>query len=131
MRQIHETCDSTIIWNVINRCDECERNESSNNENRKSQEIVNGVEVERRRNKMREVRTRRRKRCSEIKVKRGVKNENKGATRLFSLHCNSFGPGSNDKIDQVIKESKGRDIDGIMINSLDAIWETVNKKNRK
>ena len=43
------------------------------------------------------------------------------------MNYNVFGVGSNDKIDQVIRKSKGRNFDSVMISSLDTRWETVKK----
>ena len=40
---------------------------------------------------------------------------------------NRFGPGSSDKMDQIIREGKRRHVDGIMISSSDAKWRTVNR----
>ena len=66
---------------------------------------------------MSEVRISRMQRFGAIMVKGGVtKIKDKGMTRLFSENCNGFGPGSNDKIDQVIRESKSRSVDSIMIS---------------
>ena len=68
---------------------------------------MNEVEVKRRVNEVREVRTRRRQKWSETKDKKGIsKNKDKCRTRFFSVSCDDLGPGSNDKIDQVIKERK-------------------------
>ena len=47
------------------------------------------------------------------------KTKNKGLTRLFSANSNGFGPGSKDKIDQLVRESKGRDVDEVIISSSD------------
>ena len=130
MRQRGESCDSKISWNATSGCDECERNETSNDKNRERQKIVNEREVERRVNEMREVITRRRQRCNEIKFKGGVnKNKDKGVTRLFSVNCDGFGPESSDNIDQVIKESEDRDIYGIMISSSDTRYGTLIPKS--
>ena len=64
----------------------------------------------------------------EKKVKVGVtKMKDKGTTGLFSVYCNGFGPGSSEKIDQVIKEIKRRHVDETMISSSDTRWRTVDK----
>ena len=49
-----------------------------------------------------------------------MKIKDKFMTRLFSVNCNWFGPGSNDEIDQVVRESKSRNVYGIMVISSDA-----------
>ena len=65
----------------------------------------------------------RRKRCDAIKVKvRANKNEEKVVVRFFPVNCNGFGPRSNSKIEQVIKERKRRDVDEILISSSCARW---------
>ena len=46
---------------------------------------------------------------------------------MFSVNCDGFGTGSNDKIDQAIKERKIRDTGGVMISSSYTIWVTFNK----
>ena len=128
IRQKCDMCDRIMMWNVVNRCEECRIRESSDDVNEENEEIGNEVNIVRRENRSVEVRSRRRQRCGEIKVKGGVTEiKNKGITRLFSVNCNGFGPGSNDKIDQVIRESKRRNIDGAMISSSDTRWGTVNK----
>ena len=51
------------------------------------------------------MRTSRRKKYSEIKVKGGVnKKKDEGITRSISANYNGFGPGSKDKIDQLVRE---------------------------
>ena len=50
---------------------------------------------------------------------------------MFAENCNSFGPRSNNKIDQVIKEGKRRGIDGIMTSLSDTRCRTIKKFNRK
>ena len=45
---------------------------------------------------------------------------------LFSVKFNGFGPGSKDKINQLIIESKGRHNDGVMISLSDTRWGMVN-----
>ena len=79
----------------MSRCEEYRIRESSNNENEDNEEIVS------------EVRSSRRQRCGEIKVKVWVtKTKNKGIMIFFAENCNGFGLGSNDKIDQVIRGIK-------------------------
>ena len=48
-------------------------------------------------------------------------------TRLFPVNCNGFGPRSNDKIDQIIQDSRDRNIDVVLIGSSDTRWGTLNK----
>ena len=48
-------------------------------------------------------------------------------TRLFSVNFNGFGPGSKNKMDQLIRENKRRDDNGVIISSSDTRWDTVNK----
>ena len=61
-------------------------------------------------------------------MKGGVnKNKDEGETRLISVNYDSFGPTSNYKIDQVIKEIDNRSFDEIMISSLSSRWGTVIK----
>ena len=43
------------------------------------------------------------------------------------MNCNGFGLRSDGKRDHLVRESKVRDIDGVMIILLGAIWNTVNK----
>ena len=126
IRQKCDICDRIIMWNVVNRCEECRIRESSDDVNEENEEIGNIVNIVRRENRSVEVRSRRRQRCGEIKVEGGVTEiKNKGITRLFSVNCNGFGPGSTDKIDQVIRESKSRNVDGAMISSSDTRWRKV------
>ena len=89
---------------------------------------MNKGEVKRRVNEPREVRTKRRQRFNETKIKGRVnKNKSKSVTKFFSLNWNVFGPRSKNKKYQVIKESKRREIDGIMISLSNARWGNVNK----
>ena len=54
---------------------------------------------------------------SEIKVKGSAnKTKDKEVTSFFLDICNGFGPRSKDKIDQLVRESKIRDVDGVMIS---------------
>ena len=109
-REMRQRCDVSYIivtWNVVNRCKECGIRESSNNAHRENGELVNEVEGAIEENKVSEVIINRKQRCREIKIKgRVTKTKNKEIMRLFSENCNGFGLGSNDKIDQVIRESK-------------------------
>ena len=106
-----ETCNRRIMWSAANRCSECVSVEQSNNENDNdvARRNVNANES----NDVEVVsRVRNRKRCDEIKVKGSVKKKKEQSiTRLFSVNCNGLGPRSNDKIDQVIRESRERSID--------------------
>ena len=93
---------------------------------------MNEVEDTSRKNIESEVRSSRRQRCGEIKVKGIVtKNKNEGITTFFLVNCNGFGPGSNEKTDQVIREIKCREIEFIMTSSSDTMWETVKKDQCK
>ena len=77
MRHRCETCDRIIMWNEVDRCEECAIIEFSNDEDRVNQERVNEGEVESRANRVSEARTRRRQRFSEIKIKGGVNKINR------------------------------------------------------
>ena len=112
-----EMCNRRIMLSPLNRCSECVSVEQSSNENdinvaRRNVNVneSNNVEVV--------SRVRNRRRCDEIKVKGLVqKKKDQSVTRLFSVNCNGFGPRSNDKIDQIIRESRKRIIDGVLIRS--------------
>ena len=38
---------------------------------------------------------------------------------LFSVNCNRFGPGSKEKIDQLVREINSGDANGVVISSSD------------
>ena len=117
-RQKCDVCDRIAMWNAGNRCEECRRRESSDDGNEEYVEIANDINVSIEENRVNEVRCSRRQRCGEIKVEDIVtKIKDKVMTRLFSVNHNGFGPGFNEKIDQVIIEIKSKNIEGIMISS--------------
>ena len=109
-REIRQKCDTrdrSMVWNLRNRCEECRTRESSENKNEENAEITNHVNVEIEESRVSEERNVRRQKCGEVEVKGGVtKMKDKEITRLFSVNCNVFGPGSNDKIVQVIRTGK-------------------------
>ena len=48
-----------------------------------------------------------RQRCSELKIKVSANEiKEKGVTRLCSVNYNRFGPGSEGKTDQLVREGK-------------------------
>ena len=127
-RQRCNSCDISMMWNLENRCEEHVTRDSSENMNAENVEITNDTNVEIEESRVSERRSVRRQRCSEIKIRGGVmKMKDKGIMRLFSVNSNGFGPGSSDEIDQIIRESEGRHIDGIMISSSDTGRGTVNR----
>ena len=129
-REMCQRCNEfnrSMMWNLENRCEEYRARDSSENMDAEHVEITNNVNIEIEESRVSERRSVKRQRCGEIKVKGGVvKVKDKGTMRLFSVDCNGFGPGSSDKIDQIIRESKRRHVDGIMISLSDTRWGTVN-----
>ena len=120
MPQKCDACNRTMTWNLGNTCKECRRRKISENIKVENIEIMNNVNVEIEESRVRERRSVRKQRRGEIKVKGGVTAmKDKGITRLFSVNWNGFGPESYDKINQLIRESERRNVDGIMISSSD------------
>ena len=118
MRQKRSRCNRNMIWNLGSRCEVFRTREISKNVNEENVEITNNVNVEIEEIRVSEGRSIRIERAREIKMKGGVtKTKDEGMTRLFSVNCNVFGSGSSDKIDQVIRESESKNVDGIMISS--------------
>ena len=101
-------CNRRMMQSALNRCSDCVSVEQSSYENgndfvRRNVDAneINNVEVL--------IRVRNRRRCYEIKVKGLVqKKKDQSMTRLFWVNCNGFGPRSNDKIDQTMRESRRR-----------------------
>ena len=87
-----------------------------NNDNK--QEVKDRCETNR--NKVTKMNARIRKKVDKIKVKGKVDDvKEELVVRLFSTNCNSFGPHSEGKIEQLKVMSKIRKIDGLMIYSSD------------
>ena len=48
-----------------------------------------------------------------------VVNKRNSITRLFTINCNGFRPGPTDKIQQLIRDNKDKEINSILISSAD------------
>ena len=125
--QSYEMCNRRITWTAINRCSECVSVEQSSNENDNNATRRN-VDANESNNVEVVSSVRNRKISDEIKVKGLVqKKKEQNVTRLFSVNCNGFGTRSNDKIDQIIRESREINIDRVLISWSDTKWGTVNR----
>ena len=62
------------------------------------------------------IRTRNRRRVAEIKNKEGAHSNKKWIIKLFAINYNMLGPRSAPKIDPLMKSSREREIDEVLVS---------------
>ena len=112
---MHDSCD-----NINNNNDS--NDQSMNEENSNEEEIAvnnnnNDEEISRIRRSSNGIK------C--IGIVSGLKDE--GVVIIFCVNFNGFGPKSEIKIDQLVKESVNRNMHGAIISLSDVRWTMINK----
>ena len=67
---------------------------------------------------------------TQTRIRRGSTKENsKGMNYLFTVYCNGMVTDSVDKTRKLVRRSKDMGIDGALISSTNAFWDTRTSAN--